>query len=47
MSNFNVGKLESISSGFFFYGIEDELELEGEDGYGGFLGRSPIPSPLP
>jgi hypothetical protein len=31
----------------FFSGIEEELELEGEDGDGGVFGGSPPPYPLP
>jgi hypothetical protein len=34
-SNFNKGKLESTFSSCFLCGIEEELELEGEDGDGG------------
>jgi hypothetical protein len=47
-SNFNEGKLQSSFSSCFFYGIEEGLEFEGEDGDGGVLGGSrPPPSPLP
>jgi hypothetical protein len=47
-SNFSKGKLESFFPGCFLYGIEEELEFEGEDGNGRVSrGSSPSLSPLP